>query len=193
MFKILIHALWSKDYMTPLMKVLMEVFSLNTEQAYRKIREIEKGNRVHFQVDTLKQAEFLATELLQFGCYIEVTQVGPLTDEAFIEDIRDFFDEDMSALRVVYDKQGHVAKIMEEQGHSYIGIERQAVRDFVGEEMIRLGASRLEDEDWPELKARLEKAIAENEQRRMEIRAERARMKQQRMANQPKNSRLEEE
>jgi hypothetical protein len=180
MFKILLNGMWSKDYLTPLGRVLSENVPCDLDQAILMIKELGDGKRQSLIAKNLGKAEALACDLLQFGCYIEVVQVGPLTDEMVLEDLVDWFDEDQQTFRVLYHADGHVNKIIEEQGYGFLRLESQAVSDWVGAELIRLGAQRLEPEDWPALKQRLEVAIAENEVRRQEIRAERAAEKRKR-------------
>jgi hypothetical protein len=174
MFKILLNGMWSKDYLTPLAKVMSDNMGCDLEEASQMIRELGEGKRQSMMAATMRKAEALACDLLQYGCYIEVEQVAPLTDAVLLEDLQEWFDEGQQDFRVLYHENGHVDKIIEERGYGYLRLESQAVSDWVGEELIRLGAQRLGPGDWPALKQRLEKAIAENEVRRQEIRAERA-------------------
>lgn len=180
MFKIILNAMWSKDYLPPLARVLSESVPCDLEDAYLMIRELGEGKRQSVVAPTASKAEALACDLLQFGCYTEVEQVAPLTDEILVQDFEDWFREDQGDFSVLYDDKGHVSKIIEEHSYACLRLETQVVSDWVGEEMVRLGARRLVSTDGPALKERLERAIAENEVRRMEIRAQRAAEKRRR-------------
>jgi hypothetical protein len=174
MFKIWLNGMWSKDYVQPLSLVLSANLSCEVAEALEKIKDLGNGKRMTVMATSVGHAHDLACDLLQYGCYIEVEQVGPLTDAGMIADLHDWFREDQSRFSVLMEPSGHVAKIIEEQGFGYLDLEAQAVRDWVGEELIRLGATRLDASEWPALKKRLDQAIADNEVRRMELRAERA-------------------
>ncbi|MFN8397445.1 MAG: hypothetical protein U0176_22670 [Bacteroidia bacterium] len=181
MFKIVLNAMWSKDYLTPLAKVVSETMPCSLDEATVMVRDLSDGRRMSLIAHTPSQAELLACDLLQFGCYIEVEQVGPLTDEIMIHDLQNWFADGQEAFSVLYDAQGHVQRIVEEQGYGVLRLESQPVADWVGEELIRLGARKLGASEAPALRKRLEKAIKENEVRRQRIRSERAFEKNRRM------------
>lgn len=182
MFRIILNAMWSKDYLKQLAIVLSDCLPCTLEEANQHIRDLSTGKRIVLMTPTVGKAEALACDLVQYGCYIEVEQVGPLTDELMLADLREWFDENQQHFRVVYNREGHVDKIIEERGYGYLRLESQVVSDWVGEELIRSGATRLEQSDWPALKERLEQATAANELRRMEIRKKRTAEKQRRLA-----------
>jgi hypothetical protein len=181
MFKIVLNAMWSKDYLTPLAKVVSETMPCSLEEASVMVRNLSDGRRMSLVANTPAHAEELACDLLQFGCYIEVEQVGPLTDEVMIHDLQNWFADDQDAFSVLYDTQGHVQRIVEEQGYGILKLESQPVADWVGEELIRLGARKLGPSEASALRKRLENAIKENEVRRQRIRSERAFEKNRRM------------
>jgi hypothetical protein len=178
MFKIMLNAMWSKDYLPQLAQVLADSLPCELEEAFLHIRALTEGKRLAVLASTVGKAHALSCDFLQYGCYIEVEQVAPLTDAAMIADLHEWFDEDQGSFRVVTDAAGHVSKIIEEHGYGYLRLETPGVSDWVGEELVRLGAQRVPDGDWPALQARLLQATAENEVRRMELRAERSAMKQ---------------
>lgn len=182
MFKIKLNAMWSKDYLKQLALVLSDSIPCDLEQANAHIRDLGMGKGFSLIAPTVGKAEAMACDLLQYGCYIEVEQIAPITDAMMLADLRDWFDEDQRHFRVLYGKDGHVQKIIEERGYGYLRLESQVVGDWVGEELIRLGAERLDMGDWPLLKARLAQATAENELRRQEIRAKRSAEKNRRLA-----------
>lgn len=179
MFRIRINALWTKDFLSPVSKVLISNVPCDRESAYALIRKLEHGERLDLLIPSVGQAHSVACDLLENGCYVQVDQVAQLSEAALIADFTDYFDSDMSALRIIYDKNGHVWKILEAQGYSFVVIEDQGVRDFVGQQMLDAGAQRIEAADWPDVKARVNKAIEENEKRRQKIRSERALRKQE--------------
>ncbi len=174
MFKIMLNAMWSKDYLPSLAQVLSDNLHIDQEDAMMRIRALMTGKRMGVMAATVGKAHELACELLQYGCYIEVEQVAPLTDAAMIADLMYWFDEDQSSFRVVTDVAGHVTKIIEEQGYAYLQMETPGLNDWVGNLLIRHGAQQVDEEDWPALQARLKAAIAENDVRRMDLRAVRA-------------------
>lgn len=180
MFRVRINALWTKDFASPISKVLIANIPCDKETAYEHIRKLDFGTRVDLFIPSVQKARVVSCDLQENGCYVQVDQVGQLSAAALIEDFEDYFDEDMSALRIIYDEDSHVSKILEAQGYSFVVIEDQEVRDFVGAQMLTRGAKKVEPADWPIVKARLDKAIEENEERRKRIRAERAKRKQAR-------------
>ncbi len=174
MFKIMLNGMWSKDYLKSLAEVLSIHVPCDIDEAFVKIRELTQGKRMSVVAHTPSKAHDLACDLLQYGCYTEVEQVGPLTDAAMIADLEGWFDDDQSTFRVVTNAAGQVTRIIEEQGYAFLRMETQVLNDWVGEELIRLGAQQVDESDWPALNQRLQTAIAENEVRRMDLRAERA-------------------
>ena len=182
MYKIILNAMWSKDYLKQLALVLCECMPCALEEANQHIRDLSLGKRIVLMTTTVSKAEALGCDLVQFGCYLEVEQVGPLTDEMMLADLKDWFDEDQRHFRVLYGKDGHVQKIIEERGYGFLRLESQVVSDWVGEELIRCGAQRLELADWPALKSRLDQATEANELRRLEIRNKRSAEKNRRLA-----------
>lgn len=180
MFKIVLNAMWSKDYVFQLATVLSSCMPCEMDEAYQIIRDLGEGKQLVIHADTIGKAEALACDFQQYGCYIEVEQVAAFSDELMIADLQDWFDENQQDFSVLYDQQGHVSKIVEERTYGMLRLESQAVSDWVGAELIRLGAKRLGPEDWPALRDRLNSAITLNEQRRQKIRAERAEEKRRR-------------
>lgn len=173
MYKIVLNAMWSKDYLEPLARVVSETVPCTLEDAAVMVQDLSDGRRMSLIAPTPSRAEELACDLLQYGCYIEVEQVGPLTDQIMVHDLHNWFADDQDAFSVLYDAQGHVQRIVEEQGYGVLRLETQPVADWVGEELIRLGAKRLEHTEAAALRKRLEKAVSENEVRRQRIRSER--------------------
>ncbi len=190
MFKIILNAMWSKDYLSSLAQVLSTNMPCDLEVALQHLRDLAAGKRLTVMAATVGKAHELACDFLQYGCYIEVEQVAALTDAAMIADFQDWFDEDQSRFKVVTDAAGHVTKMIEEVNFAYLNVETPGLKDWVGAELLRFGAEQVEESDWPALNARLQQAIAENEVRRMDLRAERALEKRQR---QDQNSRYPEE
>jgi hypothetical protein len=181
MFKIMLNALWSRDYVTQLAQVLSACIPCEMDEAYLRIRDLGEGKGMTLISSTVGKAEALACDFLQYGCYIEVEQIAAMSDEMMLEDLKDWFDDDQRFFSVLYDNDGHVSKIIEERGYGYLRLESQAVSDWVGAELIRNGAKRLERADWPALKERLDKAVADNEVRRAYIRAQRSEEKRRRL------------
>jgi hypothetical protein len=177
MFRIQINGLWSRDYVTPLARVLCDTIPCSLEDAIVRIRELADGKRLSVNIATIGKANAVACDMLQYGCYIEVDQVAPLTDEAMIADFEDWFDPELSAFDVVYDATGKVSKIIDERAFAYMRIESQVVTNYVGKELLKRGAQQLDEFEWPEVQKRLKKATAENEIRRTSIRARRAEYK----------------
>ncbi len=182
MFKIILNAMWSKDYLKQLALVLSETMPCDLEEANQHIRDLSIGKRIVLLPTTVGKAESLACDLVQYGCYIEVEQIGPFTDEMMLADLKDWIDENQQHFRVLYDKNGRVSKIIEERGYGFLRLESQVVSDWVGEELIKFGAQRMEMSEWPALKSRLDQATAANELRRLEIRNKRSTEKQRRIA-----------
>jgi hypothetical protein len=193
MFRIWLNGMWSKDYVQPLAQVLCNNLGCELEAAQERIKDLGGGKRMYVLAESVGKAHELACDLLQYGCYIEIEQVGPLTDAAMIADLHGWFEADQSTFRVVMDMAGHVAKIIEVQGYGYLHLEAQAVRDWVGEELIRLGAQRVEATEWPALQNSLDQATADNEARRMQLRAERAAAKERWLRNNSGGTYQEEE
>jgi hypothetical protein len=182
MYRIVLNAMWSKDYLLQLATLLSENIPCELDHAYQVIRELGEGKRLELS-PVAGKAEQLACELQQYGCYTEVEQVGPLTDEMMIADMENWFDDDQSHFSVLYDRDGHVVRMVEERGYAFLRMESQKVQDWAGAELLRLGAKRLESEDAGDLNQRLKAAIAANEVRRAKIRTERALEKQWRLAH----------
>lgn len=180
MFRIRINALWTKDFFAPLVRVLMNHLKCSKDEAYSIIRHVEGGEFYDLNISRLSEAESVACDLMEYGCYVQSDQIEAVSNDVLMADFADYFDEDMSALRIIYNKDGHVGKILEAQGYSFVIIEDQSLRDFVGELMLKNGAERIEPEGWEALKKRLDEEIEANEVRRMELRAKRAAEKQMR-------------
>lgn len=186
MFRIQLNAMWSKDYLHSLAQVLSGCMPCDPEEAVQHVRELAGGRRLAVDVPTVGQAHSLACEFLQYGCYIEIEQVGPLSDAAMIADLDGWFEEGLEEFRVVTSPEGHVTRILEENGYAFLKLETQGVADYVGQQLLRNGAQEVSELDWAALNQRLKQAIAENEVRRTEIRAQRAEAKRSESPPPPK-------
>lgn len=152
MFRINLMALWTTDYLTSLGRVLADTKGLNPEEAQALVLEVVGGERISMEVATIREANVLAENLLQYGAYVNVSQIGPVTFENLWVEYKEALGEDLSGWFVLLNaSEEHVRKIIDPETLGMLSLEGQELQDRLGEEILMRGASPISREDFEKL------------------------------------------
>lgn len=153
MFRIVLNALWSKDYIVPLNRVLVDTIGCTRDEARIYIEGLSERKPLTINCDTPGKAYDLTTNLLQYGCFVEVFQTGSLTDNALFEDASPLIGDDMQEWMVVQDDRGRILKYVLEHGHGIGKFEREEVTNQVGQQLLNRGARVIDQAEMAKIAA----------------------------------------
>lgn len=155
MFRIDLHALWSYDFLPSLNHLFVESMGMEMEEAKALVEGVKEGRPRSLFMDSHTQTTLLAQELLQLGMFISVTQIGRITDDHMVEELKELMGEDLSGWLVLLDEEEeHVLKIVESRGLMMLGFESQYVKDAVGEEILQRGGAPINQKTFEDIEAR---------------------------------------
>lgn len=163
MFRIILYALWSKDYLSSLTKVIAEAKGCGLEQARQELAAIGFRKPLEIICSRSGKAYELCTNLLQFGGFVEIYQIGQVTDAGLVEDFTAMLDPDMQDWLVQVDGEGRVLRYVESHTQGRLRFEREEVTHRIGLEMLARGATAIDDARIAELDA----AAEQNRQERI--------------------------
>lgn len=160
MFRIVLYALWSRDYEGALIRVLEEAFSCDYEQARKYLQALADHRVLSLRAPSPGYAYKLASQMMRFGAYTQVEQVGPLKRDDWIADGLVALPENAENWWVV--DSGSLAN---EQAYwlektSLVGLRfaSDEVTQALSKEMRCRGAETLSEELAGEVEKRMEKA-----------------------------------
>jgi hypothetical protein len=156
MFRIVLYALWSKDYLSSLTKVIADAKGCGLEVARHELAGIGYRNPLEIIVSRSGKAYELCTNLLQFGGFVEIYQIGPVTDEGISEDFKHLLDADMRGWLVHVNGEGRVQRFVETNTQGQLRFEQDEVTHAVGLELLARGAETIDDNGMAVLKAAAE-------------------------------------
>jgi hypothetical protein len=141
MFRIVLYALWSKDYLVSLAEVIAEA----------------KGyGPLEITCTSSGKAYELCTNLLQFGGFVELFQIGAVSDAGIAEDFKLILDTDLRNWLVHVDGAGRALHMIESHTLGQLRFERDAVTHAIGLEMLARGATAIDDARMAEVDAAAE-------------------------------------
>lgn len=156
MFRIEVYGLWSRDFMPSLAKAVATFLAIDPEQGRAELEKIrEKKFLVWESEDMGKTLEF-AESLMEFGAYVSVDQIGPLTEEQFQKEIINDLSDDLTGWVVVLDEsEQKVKKIIDPEYLAKIRFGNPEMNDAVGEAMMWRGAAPINKNAEQELEERM--------------------------------------
>lgn len=155
MFKIDLHALWSLDFVVPLIRVLAEILDIDPAQAKEMVDKVADGKPQAIFLDSYYKTTLLSQDILQYGLYTTVTQVEKFTEEQFAKEIIELMNPDLGGWMILLDKkEEHVLKIIDPQGLGMLRFESQFLMDEIGEEILQRGAAPIGPAKYDFIKAR---------------------------------------
>ncbi|MEM6269264.1 MAG: hypothetical protein AAF998_07480 [Bacteroidota bacterium] len=152
MFRLQLHSLWSQDYVVPLARMLAIVMDCSLEAATAHVAGLASQTKLVLDAPTPSEANFLARDLLQFGVFVEVEQIGPVTEEAMRYDAIKSLPKSMTGWYVhVDERHGKVVQLIERDSLTILRYEMGQITLDLGEEMLRRGAIPIDAERMSEL------------------------------------------
>jgi hypothetical protein len=187
MFRIQMHALWSQDYIAPLARMLARVCECSLEEAEQMVSDLSSQKTLVLESPTPAEANFLARDLLQFGVFVEVEQIGPITPEAMRYDAVKSLPKSLVGWYVQVDeKSGNATQLIEQDSLATLRYEYPEVTEELGQEMLSRGAIPIDGERMSELDRIIDRIRPQYVTWEKEFMAERIRkIKQQRQMGQP--------
>ena len=156
MFRIVLYALWSKDYLASLTKVIAEGKGCSLDEARAELAGIGFRKPLEIIATRSGKAYELCTNLMQFGGFVEIFQIGPVTDEGMAADFVDMLDGDMRGWWVHVDAEGCAVRMIESNTQGQLRFEQEAVTHSVGMEMLARGAEAIDSARMADLEAEAE-------------------------------------
>ncbi len=155
MFRIVLHALWSRDFMTPLVHSLSESLGVDFTAAKELVDRIGAGQHPVLYIDRITVATDLMQNILQFGVYASVEQVGPVTETGMIAEFRDLMGDELGGWMVELDAtERHVVQIVDAGSLARLAFESQEMMDALGETVLQRGAAVMNDATKEDLEQR---------------------------------------
>lgn len=156
MFRIEVYGLWSKDFMPSLARALADFLQVEPEEARAQLEQIGEKGSLSWESSSMKETLLLTEALMEFGAYVSVDQVGPLSEEQYQAEIIDDLSDDLAGWVVVLDKtEQHVKKIIDPEYLAKIRFGNVRMNDGVGEAMMFRGAAPVSKTVEEDLEARM--------------------------------------
>jgi hypothetical protein len=144
MFRIVMHALWSRDYASALVRLFGDLDSIGPGEAKAVFDDLCEGRPREIICETPGQAYDLSTDLLQFGVYTSCEQIGPVTHLEIARDTIHLLHEDLSMFMVFVDEKGHVKRLVEQNTLGYITMEDEEALALVAAKVLESGGTAID-------------------------------------------------
>ena len=156
MFKIEVHGLWSRDFMPSLSKVVANFLEIEAEEAKNMVDLVTDKQTLHLECDSMGKTLNLVEDLMEFGAYVSVEQVGPISEDKFKEEVIDDLAPDLTGWVVRLDKKEEkVVKIIDPVYLAKVRFGNAAITDSIGEEMMWRGAAPINQKVEEDLEERM--------------------------------------
>lgn len=156
MFRIVLHAMWSKDFMTPLLHALAGVMDDDLEAAKQVVQDMDQGLHPHLYIPELTVVTELMQNILQFGVFASVEQVEALREEVLVQELEELMLEELHGWLVQLNPdESHVRQIIHARTLASISFESQSMMDAVGERVLDRGGGLISSPVAERIEARI--------------------------------------
>ncbi len=142
--------------MSSLSRAVADILEIAPEAARAKIEQVANRQVVTWEIESMHKTSLLCEALMEFGAYVSVEQVGPLTEAQYNAEIIKDLSPDLTGWVVVLDAQEeHVKKIIDPKYLAKLRFGNARMQDGVGEEMMWRGAAPISKVVEEDLEARM--------------------------------------
>jgi|GEM_PF-4141959 hypothetical protein len=151
MYRIVLRALWSRDYVARLVRLLRAVLQTSEEGALSVCRGLASGKPIEILCDSPGQAYDLSSELLQLGVFTEAEQIGPISSQIIAADVVAILHDDLSMFGIWRDQSGGKFRIVEQNTMGMVVFENAEVGEMVAKAVASRGAREISQEEMDEI------------------------------------------
>lgn len=151
MYRVVMYALWSRDYVSPLAKLFEEVMGIANEDAMLVFERLSQGKPQAIVCSTPGLAYDLSCDLMQFGVYSSSEQIGPITPAIIASDMDNLMHEDLSMFWVFRDEKGQVQRLIQKNTLGFLYFESLQTAQLVGKTVEERGGERIGKEHMDEI------------------------------------------
>lgn len=144
MFRIELFALWSRDYLASLARVLASAMGSDRRATRRALEALDARQPLVVTARSLGEANYLAQVFMKLGCYTSVTQLERISDESQIRDFDRMLKEELKEWYVFSEAEtGRITHLIEKRTLARLKIESDAVDAWLSRQVRDRGGTEI--------------------------------------------------